>query len=133
MKELNLYRIWQIINKLYEKQYDLDEEGIYIYLLGNNSNYVEMKFETFLENYSFKVEDTYISVFNDDAIPWEEYRNNDFIIVPKETLSLTDNELIIWIENKVQELTKIYEESKIAEKERIKADINILNKQLENL
>ena len=44
---------------------------------------------------------------------------------------MTDEELDVWIEDKIErELIRI-ERDKIAEKERIKADIDRLNKQLE--
>ena len=44
---------------------------------------------------------------------------------------MTDEELDVWIEEKIQKELDRIERDKIAEKERIKADINRLNKQLE--
>ena len=46
---------------------------------------------------------------------------------------MTDEELDVWIEDKIERELKRIERDKIAEKERIKADIDRLNKQLENL
>ena len=44
---------------------------------------------------------------------------------------MTDEELDIWIEEKIQKELDRIERDKIAEKEKIKADINRLNKRLE--
>ena len=44
---------------------------------------------------------------------------------------MTDEELDVWIEEKIQKELDRIERDKIAEKERIKADIDRLNKQLE--
>ena len=44
---------------------------------------------------------------------------------------MTDEELDVWIEDKIERELKRIERDKIAEKERIKADIDRLNKQLE--
>ena len=46
---------------------------------------------------------------------------------------MTDEELDVWIEDKIERELKRIERDKIAEKEKIKADIDRLNKQLENL
>ena len=46
---------------------------------------------------------------------------------------MTDEELDVWIEDKIERELKRIERDKIAEKERIKADIDRLNKQLERL
>ena len=44
---------------------------------------------------------------------------------------MTDEELDVWIEDKIERELKRIERDKIAEKEKIKADIDRLNKQLE--
>ena len=46
---------------------------------------------------------------------------------------MTYEELDVWIEDKTQKELDRIERDKIAEKERIKADIDRLNKQLERL
>jgi hypothetical protein len=56
MKNLDLYKLWHICNKLSQKQGELEEEGQYFYLLGVNSNFIEDSFDKFLKYYSFKIE-----------------------------------------------------------------------------
>ena len=133
MKELNLYRIWQILNKVSKAQDKMHEKDLYVYLLNSCSYYVPSDFGNFLNYFSFKVEKEYVEVFNCDPVPYENYNNDDFFYIPKELLSFTDEELDVWIEDKTKEELDRIERDKIAEKERIKADINRLNKQLERL
>ena len=133
MKELNLYRIWQIIGKVSQEQDKMHEKDLYVYLLQSRSYYVSSDFENFLNYFSFKVEKEYIEVFNTDPIPYENYNNDDVFYVPKKLLVMTDQELDIWIEEKTQKELDRIERDKIAEKERIKADIERLNKQLNKL
>ena len=133
MKELNLYRIWQIITKVSEEQDKMHEKDLYAYLLQSPSYYVSSDFENFLNYFSFKVEKEHIEVFNYDPIPYENYDNDDVFYISKKLLSMTDEELDIWIEEKIQKELDRIERDKIAEKEKIKADIDRLNKQLERL
>jgi hypothetical protein len=133
MKELNLHRIWQIINILSNKQDELYEQGIYVDLLGSSSEYVERSFENFLEWYSFKVEDKYISVFNCDGIPYEDYNNLDYNEVPFELLSMSDEELLIWAEKETEKQLEEQEKAKQITKKELLSQIERLNKQLENL
>ena len=131
MKELNLYRIWQIITKVSEAQDKMHEKDLYVYLLNTRSYYVLSDFENFLNYFSFKIEKEYVEVFNYDPIPYESDNNDDVFYIPKKLLSMTDEELDVWIEEKIQKELDRIERDKIAEKERIKADIDRLNKQLE--
>ena len=131
MKELNLYRIWQILNKVSEAQDKMHEKDLYVYLLNTRSYYVPSDFENFINYFSFKIEKENVEVFNYDSIPYENYNNYDVFYVPKKLLSMTDEELDIWIEEKIQKELDRIERDKIAEKEKIKADIDRLNKQLE--
>ena len=131
MKELNLYRIWQIVNRLTEEEEKYHIKDLYVYFLGNNSNYFRMDFESFLEHFSFRIDDNYVTVFNDDFIPYENFTNQEFIYVPKEIINLSDNELEIWLQEETEKELDRIERDKIAEKEKIKADIDRLNKQLE--
>ena len=133
MKELNLHRICKIVNKLTEEEEKHHSKDLYVYFLGDNSNYCGMGFESFINHYAFKIEDEYIIVFNDDKIPYEDYTNQDFIYVPKEIINLSDSELEIWLQEETEKEMDRIECDKIAEKERIKAGIDRLNKQLENL
>lgn len=131
MKELNLYRIWQIVNRLTEEEEKYHIKDLYVCFLGNNSNYFRMDFENFLEHFSFRIDDNHVTVFNDDPIPYEDFTNQEFIYVPKEIINLSDSELEIWLQEEVEKELDRIERDKIAEKERIKADIDRLNKQLE--
>ena len=133
MKELNLYRIWQVITKVSEEQDKMHEKDLYVYLLNSRSYYVPSDFENFLNYFNFKIEKEYVEVFNRDGVPYENYNNDDVFYVPKKLLLMTDQELDVWIEEKTQKELDRIERDKIAEKERIKADIDRLNKQLERL
>ena len=131
MKELNLYKIWQIITKVSEAQDKMHEKDLYVYLLNTRSYYVPSDFENFLNYFNFKIEKEYVEVFNRDGVPYENYNNDDVFYIPKKLLTMTDEELDVWIEDKTERELNRIERDKIAEKERIKADINRLNKQLE--
>ena len=131
MKELNLYRIWQVLNKVYEAQDKMHEKDLYVYLLNTRSYYVLSEFGNFLNYFNFKIEKEYVEVFNYDPIPYENYNNDDVFYIPKKLLLRTDEELDVWIEEKIQKELDRIERDKIAEKERIKANIDRLNKQLE--
>ena len=131
MKELNLHRIWQIMNKVSEAQDTMHEKDLYVYLLNTRSYYVPSDFENFLNYFNFKLEKEYVEVFTYDPIPYESDNNDDLFYIFKKLLSMTDEELDVWIEEKIQKELDRIERDKIAEKERIKADIDRLNKQLE--
>jgi len=133
MEQLNLHRIWQIITKVSEEQDKMHEQDLYVYLLNSRSYYVPSDFENFLNYFSFKVEKEYVEVFNYDPVPYENDYNDDIFYMPKKLLTMTDQELDVWVEEKIQKELKRIERDKIAEKERIKADIDRLNKQLERL
>ena len=133
MEQLNLHRIWQIMNKVSEVQDKMHEKDLYVYLLNTRSYYVPSDFGNFLNYFSFKVEKEYVEVFNCDSVPYENYNNDDVFYIPNKLLSFTDEELNVWVEEKIQKELDRIERDKIAEKERIKADIDRLNKQLENL
>ena len=133
MKELNLHRIWQILNKVSEAQDKMHEKDLYVYLLNTRSYYVLSNFENFLNYFSFKIEKEYVEVFNYDPIPYESDNNDDVFYIFKKLLPMTDEELDVWIEDKIERELKRIERDKIAEKERIKADIDRLNKRLERL
>lgn len=133
MKTLNLHRIWEILNKVNERQDELLEKDLYIYFLSSSSYYVQSDFENFLNYFSFKIDKECVEVFNYDGVPYENYNNDDVFYVPKKLLEMTDVELDVWIEDKTQEELDRIEKDKIAEKEKIKADIERLTKQLERL
>ena len=119
------------MNKVSEAQDTMHEKDLYVYLLNTRSYYVQSDFENFLNYFSFKVEKEYVEVFNYDPIPYENDKNDDVFYIPNKLLSFTDEELNVWAEEKIQKELDRIERDKIAEKERIKADIDRLNKQLE--
>lgn len=132
MKTLNLYRVWEIMNKLTTKQNLLEEEGIYVNFLRNSSNYYGMEdFEHFLDYYSFSLNEWYLVVFNDDGVPYEDYTNQDFNHIPRQILDMTDEELDVWAEEEIKRWEEQEQLNKIAEKEGIKQQIERLQKQLE--
>lgn len=132
MRELNLYRVWEILNKIVTKQNLLEEEDIFVNLLGVNSNYYPTDFENFLNYYSFSVNEWYLVVFNDDGVPYEDYTNEDFNHIPRQILDMTDKELDIWMEEEVKRQLEEQRKDKEREKENIKKQIERLQKQLEN-
>lgn len=132
MKELNLYKLWQVCNTLSEKQSELCEQSIYVYLLGHQSSFSAYTFENFLSYYSFKIEDGNIIVFNTDGIPYEDFRNNDISHIPTYLLSFSAEKIEKYMEEEIEKQLKQQEEAKIQEKEDIKRQIELLQKQLEN-
>lgn len=130
MKNLNLYKLWEICNKLSEKQNELSERSIYIHLLGCRSNYYIPTFENFLSYYSFKIEDDNIVIYNNDGVPYETYSNDDFSYIPISLLSFSAEKLEKWIETEVELQIERLEREKLAEKENIKLQIERLTKQL---
>lgn len=133
MKELNLYRIWQIVNILQDKIDELSEQDVFVYLLGHRASYVQSQFENFLDYYSFKVEDYYISVFNDDFVPYEDYTNNDFLEIPKELLTMSDEEILILAEKEIKRQLEQQEKDKQSRKQNILLEIERLNKEYKRL
>ena len=131
---LDLKKIWEVMNKLsYEESKLSEEQDKYVQLLGHSSNYCNSSFEGFLNYYSFKVDGEDIVVYNDDSVQWEDYRNNDFSTFPLFLLSLGEKDLEKWIENEIEMQLKQQEINKIAEKEEIKRKIEILTKRLNTL
>lgn len=100
MKELNLYRIWQIMHKASEEQDKMYEKDLCVYLLNSRSYYVPSDFENFLNYFNFKIEKEYVEVFNRDGVPYENYNNDDVFYIPNKLLSFTDEELNVWVEEK---------------------------------
>ena len=130
---LDLKKIWEVMNLLSEKQaYLSEEQDKYVQLLGHSSNYCNSSFEGFLNYYSFKVDGEDIVIYNDDSVQWEDYRNNDFSSFPLFLLSFGKKDLEKWIENEIEMQLKQQEANKIAEKENLKLEIERLTKKLNN-
>lgn len=132
MRELNLYKIWEVMNSLSEKEQELSEKNIYISLLGNSSEYCPQEFDSFLNYYSFKIDGDRITIFNIEPIPYESFGNNDVSYFPSVLLSFGTRDLDEWMENEIESQLKQQEFNKIAEKENLKRKIELLQKQLEN-
>lgn len=133
MKELNLYRLWEICNILSEKMEELAEDNKYIYLLGHRSSYSAYSFDSFINYYSFKVEEEDIIVYNNDFVSYEDYTNNDFSSIPICLLSFSAEKIEEWIETEIQKQLKEQEKEKEQRKKYIESEINRLQNQLEEL
>ena len=133
MKNLNLEKLHYICNKLSNKEQELSERDIYVSLMGHNSNYSEMEFESFIKYYNFGFEDNNIVVFNDDGVPYENYTNQDFSYIPIILLSFDETMLEKYIENEINEQLKHQEQERLQRKEDLKRKIELLQKQLINL
>lgn len=134
MKKLDLEKVWQIMNKLYQEESKIGEEqDKWIGLLGYSSTYCGLSFDGFLEYYSFKVKDDNIIVFNNDGVPYEDYSNDDFSYVPICLLSFSAEEIEKWIQEKVEKHIKQQEEDKKQKEQDIKNQIEQLQKQLKLL
>ena len=133
MRELNLYKLWEVLNTLSRKQEELSEDNIYVLLMGHRSNYVEMSFEGFLEYYAFKVNRDTITVYNDDGVSFEDYENDDFSYVPICLLSFSAEKLENWIDDEIEKQLAQQKREKEQQKENIKSQIERLKTQLNNL
>lgn len=128
--KLDLEKVWTICNKLSEREDDFAENNIYINLLSARSEYTQMSFESFLDYYSFKVEDKVITVYNSDGVPYESYNNEDYSYIPLNLLFCGEKELEEYVETAVEKELKRIENDKIFEKEKIRLEIERLTKKL---
>ena len=131
MKNLDLEKLWSVCNKLSNKEQELSERDIYVSLMGHSSNYSEMEFESFMKYYNFGFEDDNIVVFNDDAVSYENYTNQDFSYIPTILLSFDETMLEKYIENEINEQLKHQEQERLQRKEDLKKQIELLTKKLE--
>ena len=128
---LDLKKIWEILNTLSNRQEELGQEYYYVDLLGNSSEYFSRDFESFLEYYSFKIEDNNVVVFNIDRVPYEDYTNNDYSYIPLPVLGFGKEELENYIKQTIDMQLKEQEKQRIAGKENIKRQIEQLQKRLD--
>ena len=134
MENLNLRRVWEVMNKLsYEETKLSEEQDKYVQLLGSSSNYCNPTFEGFLNYYSFKIDGEHIVVFNTDPVPYESCNNNDVSYFPSVLLSFSAERLENWMKIEIELQLAKQEREKIAENENIKQQIEQLNKRLNNL
>lgn len=133
MESLNLKKIWEVMNKLsYEETKLSEEKDKYVQLLGHSSSYCNSSFEGFLNYYSFRIDGDEIIVFNTDPIPYESWDNDDVSYFPSVLLSFSAEKLNKWIETEIELQLAKQEREKIAEKEDIKRQIELLTKKLNN-
>ncbi len=117
IETLNLKRVWEILNIISRKQEELNEAEFYYDLLNNFGEYYhDMLFEDFIDYYSFKLYSHALSVYNDNPVAWEDYSRNDFNNIPLELLSMSNEEMYIWIDDRIKELKGTYESDKEMEK-----------------
>ena len=133
MRQLNLYKLWEVCNTLSLKESELQEQSIFISFLGNKSNFCAQTFESFLEYYSFSIEGETIIVFNDDGVPYEDFSTDDFSYVPTVLLSFGEKELERWIDDEIEKQLTQQKREKEQQKENIKSQIERLKTQLNNL
>jgi hypothetical protein len=135
MITLNFKKLWEVMNTLSKKQDILAEENVYIYLLGYNSTYYGSSFGNFLEYYSFKIniKDNQIIVYNNYAIPYEDFSNNDYSYVPICLLSFSAEQIEEWMEAEIQRQLKQQEKDRLCKKENLKLEIERLTNELNNL
>ena len=131
METLDLKKVWQIVNRLSYEQTKLSEElDIWVDLLGHNSNYSNMSFESFLIYYSFRFYRNQIIVFNKDKLAFEDFINDDSSFVPTALLYFDESQLNSWIVTEVEMQTAKQVLEKVAKKEDLKAQITRLENQL---
>ena len=130
IKQLDLYKLWQVMEKIYSI-----EEDTNFSLLGINSMYCTMSYKAFLDKYSFEIEVDMdrIKVFNHTHIDYEDYTYEDDNFVPLHLLSVDTSEIEKWAEEKIKELEQYEENLKEKEKEYIAKEIERLTKRLEDL
>jgi len=133
MKTLDLYKLWEVCNTLSLKESELQEQSIFISFLGNESNFCAQTFKSFLEYYSFSIEDDVIVVFNDDKIPYEYYTNDDFSYIPTVLLSFSAEKLENWMNIEIELQLAQQKREKEQQREDIKSQIERLKTQLNNL
>jgi hypothetical protein len=133
MKTLDLHKIWEVMNFLREQEDILNEQGLYPYFLGQDSFYYEQEFSDFLEGYSFNVYNDEICVFNNDSIPYENDRNNDYSYILAKLLSFNNEQLMDWIDKKKQDYLERQKHYKEEEKKNIEEKIKVLTEKLKKL
>ncbi len=133
MKTLDLEKLWEVMNTISQKQEDLDEQNIFVNLLGYRSEYYGRSFESFLDYYSFKFEDDNIVVYNNDRVTYEDFSNEDYSYIPICLLSFSAEKIEDWMKTETQRQLKQQEDKRLYEKERLKLEIERLTKKLKKL
>ena len=126
---IDLKRIWEITQIIYNIQEKLEEKDIY---LSYNTCY---DFEHFVEFYSFKLdlENKKLCYYNDDPIPYEDYNYDEFNYLPLDILDYTDLQIIEWVYEKGNEYLETQKQNKLREISKLKQDISFFSERLKKL
>ena len=126
---VNLKRIWEITQIIYNIQEKLEEKDIY--LSYNTSD----NFEYFIKDYSFKLdlENKQLCYYNDDRIPYEDYNYNEFNYLPLNILDYTDLQIVEWTYEKGNEYLEEEKQRKLQEISKLKQDISFWSERLKKL
>ena len=118
---IDLKRIWEITQIIYNIQEKLEEKDIY--LSYNTSD----NFEYFIKDYSFKLdlENKQLCYYNDDPVPYEDYNYNEFNYLPLNILDYTDSQVIEWVYEKGNEYLEQEKQRKLQEISNLKRGIDI--------
>lgn len=130
--KLDLKKIWEILNKISWEKEQLSEKDIWVNFLGHRSEYFNRSFESFLEYYSFRIneEDGFLVIYNSDGIAYEDFNNDDFSYLPLKLLNFGEEELKQWVQEETEKHLEQREKEKQYEQERIKEQIKQLEKRL---
>ena len=126
---IDLKRIWEITQIIYNIQEELEEKDIY---LSYNTCH---DFEHFVEVYSFKLdlENKKLCYYNNDPIPYEDYNYNEFNYLPLDILDYTDLQIIEWVYEKGNEYLETQKQNKLQEISKLKHDISFWSERLKKL
>ncbi len=136
MEGLNLKRVWEILNIVSKKEEELEENDIYHRLLGVT---YQDSFNHFITYFSFRfIDDSNgnidtLLVYNNDPIPYEDFNVDTNINIPIKILSMSDDELHVWMYDKIKELDDKAVIEKENEKTYLKSQIKMLQGRLDKL
>ena len=126
---IDLKRIWEITQIIYNIQEELEGKDIY---LSYNTCY---NFEHFVEFYSFKLdlENKKLCYYNNDPVPYEDYNYNEFNYLPLNILDYTDLQIVEWTYEKGSEYLENEKQRKLGEISKLKQNISIWSERLKKL
>ena len=119
---IDLKRIWEITQIIYNIQEKLEEKDIY--LSYNTSD----NFEYFIGDYSFKLD-----LENKQLCYYKDYNYNEFNYLPLNILDYTDSQVIEWVYEKGNEYLEKQKQNKLQEISKLKQDISFWSERLKKL
>lgn len=130
MKEINIFRLWQITNIIQEELHKIDEEKD-VFVEFNTIN----DYDSFLKTYSFKIETEFkkICYYNNDYIPYEDYTYNEYNYLPFEVLEMNDDKVKKYAYGLYEDLLSKEKNDKKLLIKRLKNKLETLQKRLKNL